>query len=148
VRGGPYYWMAWNKKDAGANVKCPLKIDLDEKTWAANDLEFESFLKSGAVDNFKETDKALGISPDKSPTKGLPPSCTYHSARSGIIIVCAYDHAKSLERVEIRLENGSKGTVRITIPQGSVSLPTSHENLTRELGEPLQHRTGHDRRIM
>jgi hypothetical protein len=146
VSGGPYYKVVWKRGAGKGDERCPLKIELEGKVWEARELELENFLKSGALDNFKETDKALGIAPGKSPTKGLPPSCSYHG--SGVLIICGYDQAKTLERVEVVLDRGSKGNVRITTPQGTVTLPTNEENLTRKLGEPTQFRSGRNRWTM
>lgn len=116
--------------------------------WTARELQFDDFLKSGASNANKDSNKLLGASPDKSLLKDLPPSSVYHSTRAGAVIVCNYDHSKTLQKVEVWFERGSKGDVRITIPQGTVTLPTSEENLTRKLGEPSQFRSGHNRWVM
>ncbi len=147
--GGPYNSVIWSRLEAGPNKRFPLKVEIDGKTWTAEDLEPEKFLKSGAIDTLKETDKYLGIPPGKSPTKGLATALAYRSTRSGADFACNYDSKSGeLVRVEIRLERGGKGPVRITLPQGTVTLPTSHEQLTRQLGDPAQLKSGRNRLVM
>ncbi len=124
ITGVRYDAIIWSRLEAGPNKECPLKIEIDGKTWTAQNLTVEEF-------------------PDKSPSKDLTHSLEYRSKRTGARFACSFNHkSKELMRVEIRFERGGKGPVRITLSQGSITLRTSQENLIRQLGEPAAQRHG------
>jgi hypothetical protein len=109
VRGGP----------AG-----PLTVEMEDRTWSEKDFAYNQFVAATKPEPYGEW----------KDDEGNLKSRMYHG--TNYTIWCTYEH-KDLLSAEVVIS--SKTRMKVTIPEGTVELPCTHDELVKALGEPVRH---------
>jgi len=146
-----YNQVLWTgKTEEGKPLEdCPLIVEADGSVWKAGDFQYDAFLARGATDDRVENANVFGDEVDWS----TPPTATYRSTTSLLMIGCKYKPDKTLYEVVVFFEYnpyfylppGSLPLkeIQITIPEGTVTLPADHKTMVRSLGKPTKHIPAH-----